>query len=908
MSVRHLDKLFAPASVAVIGASDRPGSIGQVILRNVVGGGFKGPVWPVNPRHAKVGGLTAFADVDALPATPDLAVICTPPAAIPGLVSALGSRGARAAVVITAGLDRQAADATRSVQQAMLDAARPHCLRLLGPNCLGLLVPGIGLNASFAHADARDGPIAFVSQSGALCTVVLDWARSEGVGFSHFISLGNAADVDFGDVIDYLAGDRHTGAILLYIETIGQARKFLSAARAAARNKPIIAIKAGRSQAAARAAWSHTGSLAGSDEVFTAALARAGIVRVDSAEELFEAAATLARIGRTEGERLAILTNGGGPGIMAVDALAAEGGELAELAPQTLAALDRVLPGTWSRANPVDIVGDAPSGRYADALRILTNDPNTDAVLVLHAPTAVVPAIEAAHGVIAAAPASGGKKLLTCWLGRDAVAVARQAFVAAGIATYDTPLAAVRALAHLAEYRRTQAALSETPPAAPTTFTPDPQRAAAVIAGALGAGRGALSEIEVQAVLKAYGVPVVESRLAPDAEAAAAAAEALGFPVAVKIHSPDLVHKSDVGGVVLDIEDRAAVLRAAGEMRARALRLRPGARIEGFVVQPMARRPRAFELIVGASVDPIFGPVLLFGQGGTAVEILADRALALPPLNLALARQTMERTRVARLLAGYRDRPAADRDAIAHIMVRVAQLVADHAEVIEIDINPLLADAEGVVALDARIRVAPARLRGSARLAIRPYPQDLEEWLTLADGTRVLARPIRPEDEAAHRAFFNRLTPDDVRFRFFGLVRAFDHTQLARFTQIDYDREMAFIATAPGAGGVPETLGVARAVADPNNERAEFAVIVRSDLKRRGLGRALLDKLVRYCRARGTATLVGQVLRENVRMRALAEQLGFTDRSVDADTLEYVLDLRAAAAEVNSPLRGGAAL
>jgi acetyltransferase len=896
MTVRHLDKMFAPASVAVIGASDRPGSIGQVVLRNVLGGGFAGPVWPVNPRHATVGGQPAFASVNALPAAPDLAVICTPPAAIPELVASLGKRGARAAVVITAGLERVAAGGDRNVLQAMLEAARPHCLRILGPNCLGLLAPGIGLNASFAHASAKPGPIAFVSQSGAWCTVVLDWARAEGIGFSHFISLGNAADVDFGDVIDYLASDRSTSAILLYIESIRQARKFLSASRAAARNKPIIAVKAGRSQAAARAAWSHTGALAGSDEVFTAALTRAGIVRVESAEELFEAAATLARIGRTQSERLAILTNGGGPGIIAVDALAAEGGDLAELAPQTLAALDRVLPETWSRANPVDIVGDAPSARYADALRILGKDPNTDAILVLHAPTAVLPAIEAARGVIAAAATLANKKLLTCWLGRDAVAASRQAFVAAGIATYDTPLAAVRALAHLAEYRRTQEALSETPPAAATTFTPDPSRAASVIAGALAAGRGALSEIEVQAVLKAYGVPVVESRLAPDAESAADAADALGYPVVVKIQSPDLVHKSDVGGVALDLEDRAAVLRAAGDMRARALRLRPGARVEGFIVQSMIRRPRAFELIIGASVDPIFGPVLLFGQGGTAVEVLADRALALPPLNLALARQTMARTRVARLLAGYRDRPAADRNAVADVLVRISQLVADQAEVSEIDINPLLADDKGVVALDARIRVAPAAQRGGERLAIRPYPQGLEEWLTLADGSRIQARPIRPEDEPAHRAFFERLTPDDIRFRFFGQMRALDHSQLARFTQIDYDREMAFIATRPGPGGEPETLGVVRAIADPNNEYAEFAVIVRSDIKGRGLGHALLDKMVRYCRGRGTAAMVGQVLRENARMRALAEELGFVGRPVGGDVLEYQIDLRRAAA------------
>jgi acetyltransferase len=894
MSVRNLDKLFRPASVAVIGASDRPHSIGAVAIRNLLAAGFRGPILPVNPKHPAIAGVLAYPDVAALPLTPDLAVICTPPAPIPGIIDALGRRGTKAAVVITAGLDKLQGPAGGDLQQAMLDAARPHLLRVLGPNCIGLLVPGLRLNASFAHTGALPGTIGFVSQSGALCTIVLDWAKSRGVGFSHFISLGNTADVDFGDVIDYLASDADTRAILLYVEAVKHARKFFSAARAAARNKPIIAIKGGRDAAGQRAARSHTGALAGGDEVYSAAFQRAGIVRVDDTEELFAATETLARIGKIGGERLGILTNGGGPGVLAVDALTAERGRLAEFAPATMAALDGALPGTWSRANPADIVGDATGERYAKALKILLADPGIDALLVMHAPTAVVSPMEPAQALIAARDDSA-KKLLACWMGGEAVAPARQALSAAGIATYDTPHAAVRAFSHLVEYRRTQDMLMETPPAAPTSFAPDVPAARAVIGQVLREGRSLLTEPEAKAVLKAYGVPVVATVVAPHAAAAAAAAARLGYPVALKILSPDVTHKTDVGGVALDLNDAAALTRAAGDMLARVKRLQPAARIDGFSVQTMARRPRAHELIVGAASDPIFGPVILFGHGGTAVEVVGDRAIALPPLNLGLARALIEQTRIAKLLAGYRDRPAADRGAIAEVLVRLSQLIADLPEVAELDINPLFADAAGVLALDARMRVQAAASAGSARLAIRPYPQHLEETVVLADGTRLLLRPIRPEDEPQHLAFFNRLSPEDVRFRFFGMVRSLPHTELARYTQIDYDREMAFIAVPADAGKPPETLGVVRAVGDPDNEQAEFAIIVRSDLKGRGLGWALMQKIVAYCRERGTGRIIGQILSENQGMRKLAEEFGFTSRRVPGgDIVEVTLNLRPA--------------
>jgi acetyltransferase len=809
--------------------------------------------------------------------TPDLAVICTPPQTVPGIISELARRGTRAAVVVTAGLRQLTDERGRSLQQAMLEAARPRALRILGPNCLGLLAPGVNLNASFAHTGALPGKIAFVSQSGALCTAVLDWARPRGIGFSHFVSLGDSADVDFGDVLDYLGSDAATSAILLYVEAIREARTFMSAARAAARNKPVLAIRAGRVAEGARAAASHTGALAGADDVYDAAFRRAGMLRVYEIDELFDAVETLARMRPLKGDRLSILTNGGGPGVLATDAVIEGSGRLAELSEETLRRLDAALPATWSRGNPVDVLGDATGTRYADALKILLADPNTDALLVLHVPVAVVSPLDVARAVVEALR-EGGNNVFTCWLGHEAAEPARRLFAAAGIPTYDTPSKAVRAFLHVVRYRRNQEMLMETPPSVPAEFTPDRATARRVIDGALAAGRTVLTEPEAKAVLAAYGAPVVETHVAANVEEALQLADRVGYPVALKILSPDVSHKSDVGGVALDLETPAQLAAAAAAMTARLGRVRPEARIDGFTVQRMARRPGAYELIVGCTTDPVFGPVMLFGQGGVAVEVISDRAVALPPLNVNLARELISRTRIARLLRGYRDRPAVDFNALCLTLIQVSQLVIDLPELVELDVNPLLADDKGVLALDARVRVAPAEAAGHARLAIRPYPRELEEWMTLRSGRPVLLRPIRPEDEPAHHAFHARLTPEDIRSRHFSLVRELPHSQMARFTQIDYDREMAFIATAPDPQGQPETLGVVRAAFDPDNTRAEFAIIVRSDLKGQGLGYALLDKMIRYCRSRGVRAVVGQVLPDNRAMLDLAQSLGFESR------------------------------
>ena len=756
MSIRHLDRLLEPKSVVVVGASDRAGSVGATVWRNLRGGQFSGPIYALNPKHATLDGEAVFARVADLPQAPDLAVLCTPPDTVAGLISELGQLGTRAAIVMTAGL-------TAAHKQAVLDAARPHLLRVLGPNCLGLLTPHLGLNASFAHTDALPGEVAFVSQSGALVTAVLDWAKSRRIGFSHMVSLGERADVDFGDLLDHLASDAHTRSILLYIESIEAPRKFMSAARAAARNKPVIVVKAGRAGKGVKAAASHTGALAGSDRVFDAAIRRAGMLRVDTLQDLFIAAATLARF-RVDGGGLTLMTNGGGAGVIAADAAALAGIALPELSDSVRAKLDAMLPPTWSHANPIDIIGDAPVQRYTETLQTLLADRDAGAVLFLHAPTAIVGSADIARACAPIARQCAGR-MMACWLGDAAVAEARHIFEDAGVADYATPEEAVRAFAMLATYRRNQALLLEAP-AASEYGPPDVAAARAIIDGALADGRELLDELEAKTVLEAYAVPVVPTlAVKPTAGAAADAARELGYPVALKILSPDISHKSDVGGVRLNLRDENELRQAADGMLAKVRALQPRARLNGFTVQSMAQRPLAQELIVGASVDPVFGPVLLFGQGGTAVEVLADSAIALPPLNRVLARELVSRTRVAKLLAGYREHPPAKLDAICDVLIALSQMLADLPELAELDINPLWVDPEGVIALDARVRVSLALGAGTERFAI--HVPGAARGNRVVAGPGLLLRPIRPEDEALHRAFVEDLAPEDLRMHLF---------------------------------------------------------------------------------------------------------------------------------------------
>ncbi len=889
MSIRHLDALFSPASVAVIGATPRAGSVGATVWRNLRQGGFKGPRYAVNPNHRYIDGERCWPDVASLPEAPELAVICTPPATVAGLVEALGARGTRAAVVITAGLDA-------AQKQAMLDAARRTTLRILGPNGIGLLSPHHQLNASFAHVGARPGSIAFLSQSGALVTALLDWAAARDIGFSQFVSLGERADVDFGDLIDYLGSDARTRAILIYMESIDAPRKFLSAARAASRNKPVIVVKAGRSQAGARAAASHTGALAASDAVFDAAIARAGLLRVNTLDDLFLAAETLAHRDDLTGEQLIVLTNGGGAGVMAADAAATEDVPLAELDQPTRQALDAVLPGNWSRSNPVDIIGDAPAQRYVDALRALQQDTRST-VLFIQAPTAIVPSDGIAEALLPELT-ERPRRLMGCWLGGPAVAGARARFRAAGLADYDTPEAAVRAFGLLQTHRRHQLELLHTPPLNALATEPDLGAMRATVQRVLAERREWLTEAEAKQFLAAAGLPMVPTEVVPpDAGAAADAATRIGFPAVLKILSRDITHKSDVGGVRLQLGSAKEVREAAASMLERVRVERPDARLDGFTVQPMVHLKHAHECIVGATVDPVFGPVVLFGAGGVAVEVLADRALALPPLNRSLALAQIHRTRIARLMRGYRDEPAANMDAAADVLVAIAQLMADVPELAELDINPLLVHPGGALALDARVRLSASRPGGEAHFAIRPYPQ---RWVERQDwrGEAITLRPIRAEDGEQHRAFLERLDPEDIRLRVFYSRRHIEPSELARLTQIDHEREFAFIATRALPGGGEETLGTVRAATDPDNEAAEFGIIIRSDLKGTGLGTRLMDKLIRCLREHGTHRLVGSVLRENTGMLELAQRLGFQHvpsrgPSEDREVRHIELDLRA---------------
>ncbi len=881
MTIRNLDKLLAPKSVAFIGASPEPGSVGAIVTANLQAGGFAGPIWLVNPHHPSIDGAKCYASVAELPAVPDLGVIATPPATVPGLIAELGARGTRAAVVITAGIGG-------ALRAEMLKASQPACLRIEGPNCLGLLLPEIGLNASFSHRMPLKGDLAFLSQSGALITAIVDWASARSIGFSHVVSLGDMADVDFGDLLDYLAGDTLSRAILLYMEQLTQAPKFLSAARRAARAKPVIVLKAGRNVAAAKAALSHTGALAGSDAAYNAIFRRAGLLRVKELGELFDAAEILSQAPALAGERLAIITNGGGAGVLAADTFADLGGRLAELSPATKTWLDWALPPTWSKANPIDIVGDAGPQRYRDALDAVFGDDTCDAVLVMNCPTALASSEAAADVVIETnarrcAGRKRAKPLLTSWLGDGAAAASRRRFADAGIPTFETPDAAVYGFMQLVHYKRAQDELMQTPPSLPGGLDFDRERARAIIAAALSDGRKVLSEVEAKGLLASYGVPVVGTQTAADPAAVEAiAADLLKREDAcvLKILSDDISHKSDVGGVRLAIKTPQEAGEAARTMLAKVHALLPQAKIRGFTIQPMIVRPNAYELIIGVSEDATVGPLMMFGAGGTAVEVIADTAHALPPLDLKLAGQLIDETRISRLLAGYRDRPRADIAAIAQALVRVSYLVTDHPAIRELDINPLLADEHGCIALDARVRVADPSVEPRHPMTVRPYPVEWEREETVGDLGRVRLRPIHPEDEALYQRFFERTLPEDVRMRFFTARPDLSHKFLARMTQVDYAREMAFVAISAAEG---ELLGIARLIAEPDYVRAEFAILVRSDLKGKGLGWHLMQHLIAYARAERLQEIHGQVLATNATMLKMCNELGFDIEATEAD-------------------------
>jgi acetyltransferase len=745
------------------------------------------------------------------------------------------------------------------------------------------------MNASFAAHMPTPGDLAVISQSGAVAAALVEWAGRRTVGFSAVVSLGDALDVDFGDLLDFFALDGGTRAILLYIESVSNVRKFMSAARAAARTKPVVVVKSGRFAQGARAAATHTGALAGSDDVYDAAFRRAGLLRVLDLDELFAAAETLGHVRPFDGRRLAILTNGGGVGVLAVDQLVALAGTVADLSAATRVALDRVLPATWSRANPVDIIGDADAKRYRASLEVLLADDANDAVLAINVPTALASPTEAAQAIVDVvqqqrSPGLKPKPVFAVWLGEDPAASA--AFARAGIPHYGDETDAVAGFMHLVRYREAGEALMTAPPSLPQTFAPDPEAARAIVHSAISQGKRWLDPVETARLLDAYAIPANPVQLARNADEAAAVAGSLldrGEKVVVKLLSPDIIHKSEVGGVALNLASTSAVRAAAAEMLERAKAMQPSARLTGVTVHPMIVRPKARELIAGIADDPTFGPVIVFGRGGTAVEVIGDKALALPPLDLRLAHDLIGRTRVSRILRAYRNVPAADGEAIALVLVKLSQLAADLPEIRELDLNPLLADENGVLAVDARIAVAPiehGRRGGHPRFAIRPYPKEWEGHHQLRDGTRLFVRPVRPEDEPLYRPFFKAVSAEDLRLRFFAPVKDFSHAFIARFTQIDYARAMALIALDPNSGAM---LGVVRLHVGGEGVVGEYAILVRSDLKGRGLGWLLMQLIISYARAEGLRRIEGQVLRDNTTMLAMCRELGFSIRADDGD-------------------------
>ena len=880
MSTYRLDSIFRPRAVAVVGSQSRPRSVGRAVVENLLASGFSGPIGLVNKHPSPMDGVATVRHLHELPWTPDLVVIATPAATVPQLAAEAAGKGAAAVVVLTAAMGSGPGSPA-----AQLEAlTREKGLRVLGPNCLGVIAPHARLNASLASRFPKAGDLALISQSGAISGGLVEWSMSQPVGFSAVVSLGDALDVDFADLLDYFATDHRTRAILLYVEAIHDARKFMSAARAAARTKPVVVVKSGHggSPQVTPAGSTHTQNLARPNAVYGAAFRRAGLLRVRSLHELFAAARTLGQVRPFQGRRLAILTNGGGVGALSVDHLYEQGGTLATLSETTRDALDRILPVGWSRTNPVDLLTDIDADRYAATIDALLADPGNDALLAVNVPTVLSSSSEAAHAVtrvLSQRPGHGTRKpVFTVWLGNDPQAEA--VLDAAQVPRYPNESDAVAGFMHLVRHREVQAALMETPPSLPEDFSPDVALARTLVDSALDAGQTWLDPLATTQLLAAYGIPMAPLWRADDADDAARIAAPLlaeGATVAVKILSPDIPHKSDVDGVRLNLANANAVREAAAGILQRARERRPEARIEGVLVQPTVLRPKARELIAGIADDPVFGPVIAFGRGGTAVEVINDQAVALPPLDLRLAHELIARTRVSRVLKAYRDVPAADERAVALVLVKLAQLAADIPEIQQLDINPLLADREGVVAVDARIAVARGRAlhkgRGHPRFAIFPYPKEWERTIELADGQPALVRPVRPEDDAMFREFFTHVTDEDLRLRFFQSVRHFSHEFIARLTQLDYARSIALVAIHPQTH---EMLGAVRLHADANYEKGEYGILVRSDLKGHGIGWKLMQIMIEYARWLGLKVIEGQVLRENRTMLAMCESLGFT--------------------------------
>ncbi|OIR17469.1 acetyltransferase Pat [mine drainage metagenome] len=884
MGKHYLNPLFAPKSVAVFGASDRADSVGQIVFQNMLQGGFKGALYPINSKHPEVQGQRAYASIGEIAQPVELVVIATPPASVPRIIEDCGLHGVKAAVIITAGFGEIGPEGA-ALERQLLETAQRYNIRLIGPNCLGIMRPSIGLNATFNKGSANIGNIALISQSGALCTAILDWATLNDVGFSSVVSMGSSTDVDFGEILDYMVSDPNTHSILMYIEGIRNARSFMSALRAAARIKPVILVKVGRHPAGSKAAMSHTASLVGSDDVFDAAIRRVGVVRVQTVTQLFTAARALSCGFRPVGNRLAVVTNGGGPAVMAADRASDLGLVMATLSDSTVEYLNQHLPANWPHCNPVDIIGDAQADRYYHAVKACLDDENVDGVLVILTPQAMTKPLESAQVLIDLANTdTHNKPLLTCWMGETQVLESRKAFTQAHRPHFRTPEPAVEVFSHLYAYYHNQKLLMQMPGPLSHHIEPDVESARLIIEGAMLEHRKVLNEMESKALLAAFNIPVARTMVAHSPGEALLIAQQLGFPVAMKINSPDITHKSDSGGVVLNLENAHEVRAAYQHIIDNVQHNRPNAKMDGISIEPMVVKPNGRELMIGVTTDPIFGPVITFGAGGTTVEIMGDRAVALPPLNRFLVKDLIQSTHISRMLGDFRNMLPANIEALEDVLLRVSEMVCELPLLREMDINPLILDEKGALAADARVVVdyrQPSADR-YAHMAIYPYPTHLVSQWQLADGTDITIRPIRPEDAALVKRFVHDLSEESKYFRFMNSVQELTEDMLARLTQLDYSREMALIAVVDEAG-VEVEIGVARYAINPDGNTCEFALVIADNMAGKGLGQKLMVSLMEAARSKGLSTIEGEVLNNNHRMLKLMTRLGFAIKSSEDD-------------------------
>jgi acetyltransferase len=892
MQPDRMRQLFKPESVVLYGASEVEGALGTVVLKNLKSAGFHGPITLVNPKYQEIDGEPCYPDLASAGLEVDLAVIVAPAKAVPTIITDCGENGVGAAIVISANFS-EAGPKGAALEAEMLRRAKRYGMRILGPNCLGVIRSDIGLNATFSAGNALPGRIAVISQSGALCTAILDWAERNDVGFSSLISTGIGADVDFGEILDFVAMDPGTDSIMLYIEGLKDARRFMSALRAAARTKPVVIMKSGRHEQGSKAAVSHTGALVGSDAVFDSALRRAGVLRVDDFTDFFSTAATLSSGLRTSGNRLAVVTNAGGPGVMAADHCSDVGLTLAELDKDTLERLNEVLPENWSHNNPVDVIGDAGPERYEEAVKACLASSNVDAVLVILTPQAQTAPTDVAEQLCALRKQSR-KPILACWMGDASVGQARELFKQCAIPSYNTPEAAVRAFAALSAYHDSQQQLLQVPGPMVYGFEPELENAQIIIENALEEGRRVLNQAESKAILAAFKIPIIKSIPARTAQEAILVAQELGYPVAMKIDSPDITHKTDVGGVRLGLPSARHVRNTFQEMMRSVAEVQPDARLNGVVIEPMWRGRNGRELMIGVVRDEVFGPAVSFGLGGTLVEVMRDRGIALPPLNEFLARRLIQHTKAAKLLESTRGAPAVDSDALVKMLLRVSEMATELPEIVEMDMNPVIASPDGVVAVDARIVVEPYNeaARPFDHMAIHPYPRDLVQRGEMSDGSSLVIRPIRPEDAIMEREFVNGLSERSRYLRFMYALQEISPETLSRFTQIDYDREMALIAVA-GPKDEEKIVGVARYYTLPDPKDCEFAIVVADDWQHRGIARRLMAALVEAARDGRHTRMIGTVLKENQRMLKFVKSLGFEveTSSEDPQLMAVSLDL-----------------